>query len=152
VTALVVSEAHCSVEFHPDWPLSADRGPERGALSQPIADSGGSVFLHYGPTSTLEAYVGGWRARYRDGARVTADRPIVTRDGLKGRCLALALDEEVVSRLGDSRSVTPPQTLVCSGYAIRSMPVLLGYIVPQATEARLVEEADRILASLRQAG
>lgn len=149
MTALVIAEAHCSVEFDPDWPLTEDRGPDRGGLSQPLADSGGSVFLHYGPSSTIESYVGGWRARYGAGAHVTADRAVVTRDGLEGRCVALALDEEVTSRLGDSRSVTPAQILVCSGYTIRAVPVLLGYLVPQAADARHVETADRILASLR---
>ena len=149
MTALVIPEAHCSVEFDPEWPLTEDRGPDQGSVSQPLRDSGGSVFLHYGPASTLESYVGGWRGRYGDGAHVTADREIVTDDGLEGRSIALALDEEVVSRLGDSRSVTPAQILVCNGYTIRSMPVLLGYLIPSATEAPLVEAADRIVASLR---
>jgi hypothetical protein len=149
VTAVVIPEAHCSVEFDPEWPLSEDRGPDQGALSQPLGNSGGSVFLHYGPASTLDSYVGGWRARYRDGAHVIEDRQVVTDDGLEGRSIELALDEEVVSRLGDSRSVTPAQTLVCNGYAIDSTPVLVGYLIPQATDPRLVEAADRIIASLR---
>ena len=145
----LIPEAHCSVEFHPGWPLSDDRHADRGALSQPVGDSGGSVFLHYGPASTLEEYVGAWQARHRDGADLTVDARAVTADGLEGRRVGLALGEEVVSRLGDERAVTPAQTLVCTGYTIASMPVLLGYLVPQATDARLIEAAEAIVASLR---
>lgn len=148
MTPLLIAEAHCSVEFHPDWPLHEDRGPSKGSVSQPLADSGGSVFLHYGPASTLDSYVGAWRARYGAGAQVTADDRVVTGDGLEGRSMALALDEEVMSRLGDSRRTTPAQTLVCNGFTIQSLPVLLGYLVPQSADRRVIEAADRIIGSL----
>jgi hypothetical protein len=144
VTTLI-PEAHCSVEFHPSWPLT--EGP--GALSQPVGDSGGSVFLHYGSSSTLDRYVGGWQARYGDGAVVTTDAPAVTADGLEGRRVALALGEEAIHRMGAGRDVMPAQTLVCTGYTIASVPVLLGYLVPEATDAALIEAAEAILASLR---
>jgi hypothetical protein len=149
VTPLVVAEARCSVDFQPEWPLSQDRGADEGAVSQPLADSGGSVFLHYGPASTLEAYIGGWQERYRDGAHVTADGPVATADGLEGRRLALALDEQTMTRMGAPRRTTPAQTLVCHGYTIRSLPVLLGYLVPQAADDRIVATAERIIGSLR---
>jgi hypothetical protein len=144
VTTLI-PEAHCSVEFHPDWPLTTNQG----ALSQPVGDSGGTVFLHYGPSSTLEQYVGGWQARYGDGAVVTTDTATVTADGVEGRRLGLALGEEAVHRMGAGHAVTPAQTLVCTGYTIASMPVLLGYLVPQATDRALIEAAEAIVASLR---
>lgn len=142
MTPLVIAEAHCSVEFHPDWPLS--EAP--GAVSQALGDSGGSVFLHYGPSSTLDIYVGRWRER--GGAQLTADDRIVTGDGLTGRSMTLALDEEVTSRLGDERRITPARTLVCNGFTIESVPVLLGYLVPAATDPRVVEAAERIVGSL----
>ena len=141
MTPLVIAEAHCSVEFDPRWPLSEDRG----AVSQALGDSGGSVFLHYGPSSTLDVYVGGWREH---GGSVTADARIVTGDGLEGRSMTIALDEQVVSRLGDERRVTPPRTLVCNGFTIESVPILLGYLVPEGTDPELIDAAERIIASL----
>ena len=145
---MIVSEAHCSVEFHPDWPLSEARGPDEGSVSQSLSDSGGAVFLRYGPSSELEPYVESWRARYGDGAQVIADHRVVTRDGLEGRGIGLALDEEVTSLLGDSREVTPAQTLMCNGFTIESVPVIVGYLTPQSTDPGLVAAAEAILASL----
>ena len=94
------------------------------------------------------AYVESWRARYGDGAQVIADHRVVTRDGLEGRGMGLALDEEVTSLLGDSREVTPAQTLMCNGFTIESVPVIVGYLTPQSTDPGLVAAAEAILASL----
>jgi hypothetical protein len=143
---VIIAEAHCSVEFHPDWPLSEDRGPLEGSLSQSVGDSDGSVFLHYGPSSTLETYVGALRERR--GVELTADHPVVTADGLEGHCLGLALAEQVMSRRDAPRRVTPARTLMCNGFTIDGVPVLLGYLVPQAIEPELLDAAEAIIASL----
>jgi hypothetical protein len=143
-----IPEAHCSVEFHPGWPLHEERGADQGSVSQSLGDSDGTVFLRYGPSSALGPYIERWRARYGEGARLTADDRMVTRDGLEGRRMVLALPEEVMSRRDAPRRVTPAQTLACDGYTIRSVPVILGYAVPESTDPRLIEAAEAILASL----
>jgi hypothetical protein len=138
---VIIPGAHCSVEFHPEWPLSE----QPGAVSQSLGDSGGTVFLHYGPASTLDAYIGAWQGR---GGEVTSDTA-VTRDGLEGRRMVVALAEEVRSRMGAEREVTPARTLVCDGFVIAAVPVLAGYLTPQETDPRLVEAAEAILVSLQ---
>ena len=72
----------------------------------------------------------------------------VTRNGLEGRRMVVALAEEVMSRMDAERRVTPARTLVCDGFTIGSVPVLLGYLTPQSTDPRLIDAAEAILASL----
>jgi hypothetical protein len=155
----LIEEAHCQLTFHPHWPLHVDRGPDNGSVSQNVpGTANGVIFLHYGRECTTAKYVGAWEEKYGSLASVEKDEDIL-RNGLHGRYIRLSLDSMVTEKamvsveggkgIAPEPEVTPAQILVCIGYTIREVPVLVGYLFRENTDEDYFREADQIMNSLK---
>jgi hypothetical protein len=145
-----------AIDTFGDWPV-LDFAPYGAAgIFQQVADTGGAVFLRYGPGQTVDDYV-----RLLGGSLITptilGERSVHTAGQPATRVdIALRADSYEAYHSADAadggvRHETVPARLdhiAVIGFAHRGTPVLVGYRIPERLMNRYRSVLEHVLASV----
>ncbi len=143
-----------SIEIRRDWPLESLIEADRGNTYQIVADTGGIVFVLYGPEETVDSFI----SRLSDMiTRVTVrvDEQ-TTCCGEKARHVVLIAETKSLGvyrhRAGKGlvHGQTPATSTYISvvGFNRGGVPVLVGYRLPEAHLAAYQDILDRMAESI----
>jgi hypothetical protein len=141
------------VDWNPEWSILDHSVAPKRLVYQPIADTGGIVFVRSAPDDTLEAYL----AALGGGRTVTVERDErISHHGLDARRVRVRLPKgggemHTIGPRGPEHHSEPlsADTVVVIGFRLRGTPVLAGYRVPVDDFARLEPVLDAIIDSVR---
>lgn len=129
-------EIGLAVELDPAWLVLPLTEPDAAGIYQPVADTTGIVFVRYGPSESVDAYVSRLGGMLTEVERVE-DRP-VEYAGLDGRRVTLEMMTAPTelywtdaSGEPSHRPVLPARTVLSVvGIEHRGTPILVGYRLP----------------------
>lgn len=145
-------ELGLSIALHPDWPVVSMAPFGSEGFYQPVADTGGIVFVRHGESETLDCYLGQLGGMGTEVVVLRDEQTTVS--GMRARRVTVQL----TTRARDVYRSTPkgmehatlptePVTLCVTGFTHRGTPILIGYRLPAKDAGRHTAAVEAIIDS-----
>jgi hypothetical protein len=149
-----ISAIGITLNIFAPWPLLSMSDVGATGIYQAIADTTGIVFVRYGPTDTLEKYIGQLGGMYTD-VSVVSDTPVAL-GGREARRVTLRMvtpPREVyrgdMSKGIAHRTVLEERIRICViAFSNRAITILAGYRIPEESFERYAEHLENMLNSI----
>jgi|SRR5262249_3663494 len=149
-----VSRIGLTLEMFACWPVLALSEGDTQGIYQQVANTGGVLFVRYGPHDTLTEYIGRLGGMSTEVLAVSdAPAKIAGREARSAMLIMVTAGQEVYREDADD-GITHEQLpeartrIRVIGFNHRGIPVLAGYRMPEQSIERYREYLERSLASI----
>jgi hypothetical protein len=152
--AHTISHIGLTIEVFANWPLlsMSDVGAE--GIYQEIADTGGILFVRYGPHDTVAEYVGQLGGMFAQVSVLSDAQGIVAGRAARSVTLTMVAASREIYREDADEGITHRQapetrTRVCViGFSHRGIPILAGYRIPEQSLEQYRKRLENTLQSI----